>query len=43
MQRYKVFYIYANILEKDFNKKLILDLNQLIILFFIFKKKFFFN
>ena len=41
MQRYKVFYIYANILEKDFNKKLILDLNQLIILFFIFKKKFF--
>lgn len=40
MQRYKVFFYYANILEKNFNKKLILDLNQLIILFFIFKKKF---
>ena len=41
MQRYKVFFYYANILEKNFNKKLILDLNQLIILFFIFKKKIF--
>lgn len=39
MQKYKVFFYYANILEKNFNKKLILDLNQLIILFFIFKKK----
>lgn len=43
MQRYKVFFYYANILEKNFNKKLILDLNQLIILFFIFKKKNSFN
>ena len=34
MQRYKIFFYYANILEKNFNKKLILDLNQLIILFF---------
>ena len=42
MQRYKVFFYYANILEKNLIKKLILDLNQLIILFFIFKKKNFF-
>nr|DAE96733.1 MAG TPA: hypothetical protein [Caudoviricetes sp.] len=40
MQRYKLFFYYANILIRNFNKKLILDLNQLIILFFIFKKKF---
>lgn len=36
MQRYKVFFYYANILEKILIEKLILDLNQLIILFFYF-------
>ena len=34
-----IFY-YANILEKNFNKKLILDLNQLIILFLFLRRKF---
>ena len=39
MQRYELFFYYANILIRNFNKKLILDLNQLIILFFLFLRK----
>lgn len=43
MQRYELFFYYANILIKNFNQKLIFDLNQLIILFLFFKKIFSFN